>query len=227
MSNSTSGGRFIARIILSVSMACVLGCAMSSAGGGASRGRTVGGSGDVVPRLVARAERPEMLSSVHSIEIGLPSVPNSGGVVSVSPELAQDAIERTARETMTLEIRNQRGAARPGSRPISSRVADAVLKTELLRFEDRQGSAVGGDPAVVSFRMSMQAVPSGSEIWGAQYFYRQEAVSENLLRLNERVGPSGYGAGWRTAQELFERGVREALQDFNNRREQRFLASTR
>jgi hypothetical protein len=106
-------------------------------------------------------------------------------------------------------------------------MADAVLKTELLRFEDRQGSAVGGDPAIVSFRMTLQAVPSGAEVWGAQYFYRQEAVSENLLRIKERIGPAGLGAGWRSAQDLFQRGVQEALQDFSNRREQRFLVTDR
>jgi hypothetical protein len=225
--DGVSRGRFLARVVLFSGVLCMLGCALPSTVARPARERGVAGGGEVVPRLVARAERPELLSSVNSIEIVLPTVPNSGGVVTVSPELARDTIERTARETMTLDIRNQRLVARAGSRPVHDRGADAVLETELLRFEDRAGSSVGGDPAVISFRMSMLAVPSGKEIWGAQYFYRQEAVSENLLRLNERVGAAGYGAGWRSAQELFERGVREALQDFNNRREQRFLAAAR
>jgi hypothetical protein len=140
-------------------------------------------------------------------------------------------VEQTARETMTLKVSrsdirpsdDQRGALRSSARGD----VDAVLRTELLRFEERQGSAVGGEPAVVSFKMSMQTVPSGTEVWSAQYFYRQEALSENLLRINERVGTSGYGAGWRSAHELFKRGVATALQDFNNQRERQFLSSGR
>jgi hypothetical protein len=140
-------------------------------------------------------------------------------------------VEQAARETMTLKVSrgDQRGrdAQRATSRNVSSAEVDAVLLTELLRFEERQGSAVGGEPAVVSFRMSIQAVPSGAEVWSAQYFYRQEAVSENLLRINERVGSAGYGAGWKSAHELFKRGLTTALQDFNNQRERLFLSTGR
>jgi hypothetical protein len=139
-------------------------------------------------------------------------------------------VEQVARETMTLKVSTtgaSSAAGRRGDPSKGSAAADAVLVTELLRFEERQGSAIGGEPAVVSFRMSLRAAPAGTEVWGAQYFYRQEAVSENLLRLNERVGSSGYGAGWRSANELFKRGVGAALQDFNNQREKRFLTSSR
>jgi hypothetical protein len=64
-------------------------------------------------------------------------------------------------------------------------------------------------------------------MWSAQYFLKQEAVSENLLRLGERVGPSGLGVGWRRAQEVFEKGVSAALTDLNSQREKQFLAKDR
>jgi hypothetical protein len=105
--------------------------------------------------------------------------------------------------------------------------ADAVLHTELLRFEERQGSAIGGEPAVISFKMTMKTGASGVEVWSAQYFFRQEALSENLLRINERIGKDGLGAGWRSANDVFQRGVSAALQDFSSQRERRYLVSSR
>jgi hypothetical protein len=171
------------------------------------------------------------LRGINSIEISRPSVPSGAGPVGIAPDDAMRLVEQAARETMTLKVSradarskdDQRVALRSSTRGD----VDAVLLTELLRFEERQGSAVGGEPAVVSFRMTMQAVPSGTEVWSAQYFYRQEALSENLLRINERVGSAGYGAGWRSAQELFKRGLSTALQDFNNQRERQFLSTGR
>ena len=124
-----------------------------------------------------------------------------------------------ARETMTLKVVGASRGAKNSATP-----ADAVLRTEILRFDERQGSAVGGEPAVVSFRMSLQGSVQRGPIWSAQYFLKQEAVSENLLRLGERVGASGLGAGWRSASEVFEKGVSAALTNLNSQREGQFLA---
>jgi hypothetical protein len=130
---------------------------------------------------------------------------------------------------MTLKIvsENVLGVNSSARRPGKAVNTDAVLHTDLLRFEQRQGSAIGGEPAVVSFRMSMKTVPAGVEVWSAQYFLRQEALSENLLRINERVGRDGLGAGWSSADDVFKKGVSLALRDFSTQRERRFLVSSR
>jgi hypothetical protein len=173
--------------------------------------------------LNAAVLRPEILSAVNSIEVAQPVIKQSGIAATISPQDAYVTISKAARETMTLKVMG----GEPG-RSLSDGVAvntsaDAVLRTEILRFEERSGSAFGGEPAVVSFRMVMYSPRGRADIWSAQYFLKQEALSENLLRIGERVGPSGLGAGWSTAQEVFKKGIREALQDFNSQREQSFV----
>ena len=49
-------------------------------------------------------------------------------------------------------------------------------------------------------------------------------MAENWLKLGDRLGPEGSGAGWITAQEIFRRGVTLSLQDFNSRRDAQFQA---
>jgi len=179
--------------------------------------------------LTSQVVRPELLAGINSLEIAKPTIEAPTGAVSIQPEDAQRMIEQVARETLTLKIATlSRGVSASGEQPQAGRFSpDAVLRTELLRFEERQGSAIGGEPAVISFKMSLRAIPSGVEVWTAQYFFRQEALSENLLRINERLGKEGMGAGWRSAHDVFQRGVSTALQDFSNQREQRYLVSNR
>lgn len=207
---------------------CLNGCTPGGSAGYA-RGRRVANPAEVASPLSSQSPRPELLAGINSIEIAKPSIASSTAQVSIDPADAQRIIEQVARETMTLKI-SMEGAPVTGAstrRGAGSGSADAVLHTELLRFEQRQGSAIGGEPAVISFRMSIKAAQSGAEVWAAQYFFRQEALSENLLKINQRVGEGGLGAGWRSASDVFQKGVSAALQDFNNRRELRYLAAAR
>jgi hypothetical protein len=157
---------------------------------------------------------PVGLGSVNTIKIERPLLSSTSKVTKLSPIDAFNVVQRIASETMTLKVV---GSAASGD------VADAILKTEILRFDERQGSSFGGEPAVVSFRMRLESSVKGRLLWSAQYFLRQEAVSENLLRIGERTGPGGLGAGWVSAREVFERGVKESLVDLNNKREGLFL----
>ena len=99
-----------------------------------------------------------------------------------------------------------------------------VLLTELQTFRDRDGSAIGGDPAIVAFTMTIKSVTTGEEIWKAQYFYQQEALSDNWLKLGDRLGANGTGAGWASGRDLLERGVEASVSDFGTRRESQFFA---
>jgi len=103
--------------------------------------------------------------------------------------------------------------------------ADAVLNTEILSYRERQGSSIGGEPATVSFNMTVQRLSDGVEIWRANYFYRQEALSDNWLKVGQRFGSGGTGAGWLPAREILERGIVAALRDLSNRRDQQFLSN--
>ncbi len=204
---------------------CVLAVAFASGCISSSRTHNPRQSSDLTNRgvvaspLTAQLHNSAQLAGVNSIKIEPPSFSNSGNPISLTSDEAAIIIERIARETMTLKVVGASRGAKNSATP-----ADAVLRTEILRFDERQGSAVGGEPAVVSFRMSLQGSVQRGPIWSAQYFLKQEAVSENLLRLGERVGASGLGAGWRSASEVFEKGVSAALTNLNSQREGQFLA---
>lgn len=157
---------------------------------------------------------PVGLGSVNSIRIERPVISSGAKLTRFSLIEAYQMVQRIASETMTLRV-VEAGAVGEG--------ADAVLKTEILRFDERQGSSFGGEPAVVSFKMRLESAKMGRLLWSAQYFLRQEAAVENLLRLGERMGPGGLGAGWVSARAVFESGVKESLVDLNSKREGLFL----
>ena len=185
----------------------------------------VQGQGSMISSpLSAAVLRPDLLSSVNSIEVAQPVIKPSGITGTISPQDAYVTISNVARETMTLKVMGGEAGRNVSGGVAVNSSADAVLRTEILRFEERSGSAFGGEPAVVSFRMTMYSPRVRVDMWTAQYFLKQEALSENLLRIGERVGPGGLGAGWSTAHEVFKKGIRGALQDFNSQREQRFVA---
>jgi hypothetical protein len=201
-----------------------VGCGPSNHMRGSSGAGTSGARAVVASPLTAQLGDSSALAAVNSIAIARPSFMYANAQGGLSADDASGVIERIAREKMTLKVLGApRGAKSvPGSEAAAP--ADAVLQTEILRFDQRQGSAFGGEPAVVSFRMNLESRGKHTPMWSAQYFLRQEAVSENLLRLGERVGPSGLGAGWKSAHEVFERGVGAALADLNAQRERQFLA---
>jgi hypothetical protein len=210
-----------------VSIAVLFGIALSTSScvnlgnKGNSRARRAVNPAEVASPLVANSARPEMLAAINSIQIEQPVVASTGNPVMISSSDAKAVIEQVARETMTLKIISSAGSAKAKATP------DAALHTELLRYEERSGSAFGGDPAVISFRMSIRTVPAGVEVWNGQYFFKQEALSENLLKIQERVGKNGLGAGWRSAHDIFRLGVASALDDFSSKREQRFMSKVR
>lgn len=176
----------------------------------------VGKAAAVVNPLVSRVDQRERLIEVNSLEVSPPVVHASIKGRSLSAEEVQAIIMRVAHEIMTLKLVPGKAGARG--------TTDAILRTEITQFQERNGSAFGGEPATVSFKMEIVDRARLEPIWEAQYFYRQEALSENLLRLGERIGPAGAGAGWVSGQVLLERGISASLEDFNRRREQQFLA---
>ena len=99
---------------------------------------------------------------------------------------------------------------------------DSVLRTDIVTMDDLKGSSVGGEPARVAFRMGIYSGTDQRPVWQANYVYQQEAMADNWLKLGDRLGRDGSGAGWITAQEIFKRGVTQSLEDFNRRRDSQF-----
>jgi hypothetical protein len=70
--------------------------------------------------------------------------------------------------------------------------------------------------------MSVKRAKDKINVWQASYVNRQEALSDNLLKIGQRIGAGGTGAGFVGAEALFRLGVNDSLQDFNRRRDAQF-----
>jgi hypothetical protein len=134
----------------------------------------------------------------------------------VSEEGLLSVVREVADETLSMKVID-------GSKGVGQ--AQSVLKTEILSLDDLKGSAVGGTPARVAFRMVVYSGKNPKAVWQAHYAYQQESMADNWLKIGDRLGPEGSGAGWITAQEIFRRGVTQSLQDLNSRRDAEFQAA--
>lgn len=168
--------------------------------------------GIVVSPLAAQVDDPKRLLAVNSLRIERPAF---RGITrsSQSEDGLLSIVREVANETLSMKIVD---GTKGGS------AADSVLKTEIVTMEELNGSAVGGTPARVAFRMAVYTGENSKPVWQAQYAYQQEGMAENWLKLGDRLGRDGSGAGWISAQEIFRRGVTQSLQDLNSRRDVQF-----
>lgn len=216
-------------LCLSLGVAVVLsfaGCSSkrSSAASGAKGAVKPGGlSSPIVSPLEVRVDNPARLTSISSLGVAQPVLAPSISDQSITAVGLQELIQDRADEILGMKVLK----ADPGSAATGAKGAraDSILKTDLLTFRDRQGSRVGGEPATVAFVMSIQRVADGQEVWQAKYFFRQEALSENWLKLGQRFGSDGTGAGWISGREVLDRGLSAALRDFAARRDEQFTGS--
>jgi hypothetical protein len=146
-------------------------------------------------------EKPAFRGAVHSNA-------SEDGLLVVVREVAE--------ETLSMKVLG------PSKNGVAKGQADSVLRTDIVTMDDLKGSSVGGEPARVAFRMGIYAGTDQRPVWQANYVYKQEAMAENWLKLGDRLGRDGSGAGWITAQEIFKRGVTQSLEDFNRRRDSQF-----
>jgi len=85
---------------------------------------------------------------------------------------------------------------------------DAVLVTEVLRYQARTGSAYAVDiPASVAFSFKLLATAGGQVIWSADFDQTQQTLFENILRSRS----IGSGFRWLTAAELAKAGLTKKL----------------
>jgi hypothetical protein len=171
--------------------------------------------GIVVSPLSVQVDDPKLLLSVNSVLIEKPAF--QGAVHSnASEEGLLVVVREVAEETLSMKV------VGPSKNAGGKGQADSVLRTDIVTMDDLKGSSVGGEPARVAFRMGIYAGTDQRPVWQANYVYQQEAMADNWLKLGDRLGRDGSGAGWITAQEIFKRGVTQSLEDFNRRRDSQF-----
>lgn len=208
-------GRVVSLVVIS-SLVMVSACSPS----GTRRRPGTESKGIVVSPLSTQVTDPKQLLSINSLLVERPAFTGASSS-GLSEDGLFSVVREVADETLSMKVVESEGSGRRGSPP----KADGVLKTEIIALEDLRGSTVGGDPAKVAFRMTVSPTTGGGPVWQAHYFYHQEPLADNWLKLGQRVGKDGSGAGWASAESLFRKGVTLSLQDFNSRRDAQFQVS--
>lgn len=184
-------------------VACGPSGTRQSSGG---KGRSI-----VVSPLSVQVADPKLLLSVNSVRLEKP-VFRGANQSSLSEDSLLAVIREVAGQTLSMKIVE-------GAR---SSKDDSIIKTEIVTLEELKGSSVGGTPARVAFRMWVFPPTGQRAVWQANYVYQQEAITENWLKIRDRLGGDGSGPGWITAQEVFRRGVEQSFMDLNSRRDAQF-----
>lgn len=208
-----SAARQLSRGLMVLCLSVSLGC---SRHGGRRASISHKASPIVVSPLAAQVDDTQSLLSINSLAIAKP-VYLTSSPTTISEESLLQVVQEVASETLSMKL-----VSADGARDRKSVLADGTLQTEVLEIEALRGSSVGGEPAAVSIRMLVVRKDETRPVWQASYVNRQERLSDNWLKLGDRISRSGTGPGWVSAQDLFKRGVTEALQDFNRRRDAQF-----
>lgn len=86
---------------------------------------------------------------------------------------------------------------------------NAVMSTNLYRFQQRQGGEMAADaPASASLAMRIVKIDTGKVIWASEFDETQESLLSNLLSFGKA---QSRGFKWITVEELVEQGVRGQL----------------
>ena len=207
--------RIVSWILAVVLGATVSSCAQSGArdASGGSRGQGAQGASPVVSPLSIKVASPSRLATISALRILPPAIAPSVANPSVTAQGLEELLVRRADEAMSMKVVAATAAGK----------TDAVLRTEVLTYQEREGSKFGGEPAAVSFVMTVTRSSDGAEVWQANYFFRQEALSDNWLKIGQRYGSNGTGSGWLSARELLDRGLSAAFADFATRRDDQFV----
>lgn len=166
----------------------------------------------VVSPLASAVHDAELLLSINSLSIEKPTYISRSSTTVPEEELLR-VVREVAAQTLSMKLIPAGGA---------SSLADGILQTEVIELRELRGSSVGGDPAAVAIRMSVKLAKDKRPVWQASYVNRQEALSDNWLKIGQRIGAGGTGAGFVGAEALFRLGVNDSLQDFNRRRDAQF-----
>jgi hypothetical protein len=223
-------------LVLSVVIAGTLGCTATGSRDTATYSKR--GRSTVASPLAVTVEDPKALATINSIALFPPVLAITARDVKIDKNRIGELVESVAVQELDLKVLGNQWFSKSGlqigssyngvltenqRRSVAKAGADGVLNTELLEYVDRTGSSVGGDPAAVAFRLSVVDVAEGKVVWQATYSLRQEALTDNLLKIGDRLGKDGTGAGWSTGSAMLQNGLIEALRDFRARREQQFL----
>lgn len=186
----------------------------------------LGGPGKLVnPSLMSATANPRELVTLNTLCVSA-LVPSRDA--KISPETLSSLDHELARALQAssgLEIKSlatQKIGKSGSQRPSNAKGCDAVMNTDLHQYVERSGGAYGSNsPALVDMAMQIRRVSDSRVLWEGTYVYRDAALSENLLRLPQRLETDN-GLSWRRADELAREAFEATAHDISKRREEAF-----
>jgi hypothetical protein len=134
---------------------------------------------------------------------------------AIMKSLSNDLAEAFNSE-LTLEVSADQG-----------KPADTRLETLFYEYQERQGSAIGATkPAVVDFSMRLIRNSDGKEIWNAIYHFKDQDLTENLLKADNRINDSGQ-MGWKSARQIAKAAFSAAAKTLDAKRTVQFTGGVR
>lgn len=159
------------------------------------------------PGLDLRSEDSSALSKVSVIEVLPVKYEKEASLLFGTEEKPQDMIRDIVRRHSSLRLQD----------PATGQKADSRLLVHVLKASERKGGVIGADEgAMIRMRMELTDL-QGIPIWAGDYYYKDQAVSDNLLDLKKRSREKPH-AGWVSLRDLFSRGVKEGIINVNQRR---------
>jgi len=187
------------------------------------------------PALNTRVSTPAALLEINSISV-LPVIFDvktrhlSGSEVAGSLYGNLEAVLRNEMDIDIVSGQELRGVGDLSEVPASSHLieiartnrTDSVLMTQLHSYFEKIGTQYSASqPAMVDFSMSLFNADLGRVVWQSTYHFRDQALSENVLRLQEYLYAKR-GPRWMTAVEIWRHGLELAVQDLALRRTMAF-----
>ena len=171
------------------------------------------------------------LLGVNALYVAQPSFSKSLAVDSAGRNRFEELLMQTAKGSLDVEIVNENGVKLKGIVPADNQVtldsalklarglkADSVLMTRISTYNEREGGRAGASQgAALGFSAELYRVSDGKNVWSGQYYRQDEALTDNLFNIKDKLGRSGSTA-WQSADDLIQDGLNNAISDLQDRR---------
>jgi hypothetical protein len=191
--------------------ASLLGCASGGGAGSDLTGRTIAAhqERDQVKVVVADRKR---LAGMHTLSLSELAFGSDAMAHSGRQKRWTEQYKAIAGEELGLELESEKLAKATDSGSVSaSHIGKGDLELRIVRAEERQGGQMGADQgAVASIGLILRDTKTKAIAWEGSYFYKDVALSDNLLGYGNTVSGKSAG-GWTNLDEAVYTGIRAAL----------------
>lgn len=207
------------------SMNTFLGVVILAALAACSGYSLTGGPGQTIPKPAqGRIDKGAELLSLSTVVVAPVRAASNSRIGESTLQILHKSTQQAAKRHLHFEIIDTDGTPFSGTSTVQADTAaksmavrngaDAYLTTTIKEYQERRGSRLAAEEgAAVSFSMMLFGVDSAEPIWQGTYVFRDEALSDNLLRIGERMQEVKKDGrkGWWTATQLFDRGVNDLM----------------